>query len=464
MHTWTATMSQGSEAAASRRLPPWVAADMQRPSLDLCRVVFGPWLRSPPFAAVGMRPSKFERRVLDILVSFGVQRASVVREVVLPVRVDHALRRYLDDPVGGEFQRADEIALRLDFVCLDPADRRALLIIEVDGRQHHAGESHFFFSATSHSRAMKRDLLKTRLIRDAEARVAAGLGSLDAPTAVRFLRIGPEFERDTTAAKTELTRLLMAFFRPEYAKRLGISSIAACSPGSSPKEVEVVPLAPRGGSFAIPVGAASSEAAGAASGEAEGAESGEAEGEESGEAEGEESGEAAGAASGEAAAMFEPDKGGNGRTPSAAKGTARRRRFARSASAPSELPRPSLPMGVRRYMEEERLRKLRTVYNRMCKAMTTDPAELERIRRRQQASDSRKRARDDTGAPYEPKWFRHAHEEAGGAPSEAPKGPRRNAAKELGASESAEKRITAGVAKELAYTCSSAKHRVTQSS
>jgi hypothetical protein len=292
-------------AASSARTPPWEQQARDAPALALAEAAFGRWLVARPSSARGMRASKFERRVLDVLGAVGVAERRVVREVVLPVGADLPVRRFLDDP-SESFQRGGSVALRLDFAWADD-DGRTLMVVEVDGAQHGRAD-HFFGS----SRAVRRDALKDRLLAE---------GARQFP--VRFLRLGPEFQRDTHAVRTELVRRLLAFVR-------------------------------------APVPAAAAFALSAA------------------------------------APLPDPDWC-----------AARRRRMrARSASLP--LPGPSL--AARRAAEEEVLRKLRTAYTRSCRERAAgDPARLEALRRRQAASDSRKRPRDDAFHPYDPRWFARAY-------------------------------------------------------
>jgi len=302
---------------------PWDERDRTQRVLQLCASLFGPWLRRAPFSADNMRASKFERRVVEALGCVGVDPSRIVREVVLPLQVDHGVRKFIDSPREGQFQRADDIPLRLDLVWTEEGqdETTRLCIVEVDGSQHGA-KDHFFFGSGSSSRAAKRDDLKGALIR-----AAAGEGNV-----IRFLRIGPEYERDTSANRTGLLRLMLAFTKPNYANKLGIVAPEphSAAPATLPHQ-RVMPGTPL-----------------------------------------------------------------------------------RAVTAPPDLPRPAPPLALRRAQEEESQRKLRTVYNRLCKEKAKgrpdEAARLERIKARQQASDSRKRPRDDTGAPHDPKWFRVARE------------------------------------------------------
>lgn len=75
--------------------------------------------------------------------------------------------------------------------------------------------------------------------------------------------------------------------------------------------------------------------------------------------------------------------------------------FRKSRSEPRQ-PKPDT-FGIAVDPEEER--KNRTLYNRWCKSNAICSSA---ISRRQRASDSRKRPRDDQGNAYDPKWFKAA--------------------------------------------------------
>lgn len=323
-----------------RRTPPWELDAREAPTLALAEELLGPWLVAKPHSARGMRASKFERRVLDALTSAGVDPDRVVREVVLPVGVDRTVRRFLDDASAGSFQRARSVPLRLDLAWA-AGDR--LMVIEVDGDQH-GRRDHFFLAQTSvASRALRRDALKDSLLRAAGERLC-------------FLRIGPEFQRETHASRTGLLARLVAFLRPEYA--------ATLFPAGERSEAVPEPAIPLEGQRAITAPL--------------------------------------------------PDR----EWCAAARARCLSRRRKRSASSPSSLPRPVVPLALRRAAEEEALRKVRTGYIRDCRERARteqglDPEarsrRLDAIRRRQVASDSRKRPRDDTFHPYDLRWHRLAY-------------------------------------------------------
>jgi hypothetical protein len=359
----------GNAAAGGKepsRTPPWAHAERDRDTLRLCDELMGRWLVQPPSSAWTMRASKFERRVMDALAAVGVPGERLTREIVLPIGVDRAVRRFLDDPQSGSFQRTSSVSLRLDLAWVQQPEEQAaraagtaagqptLMVVEVDG-SHHSATSHFFTAAAPvASRSARRDALKSRLLAAAGPRV-------------RFLRLGAEFERDSHQARTRMLKALIAFVRPGLAASMGIAAGA---------------------------GAAGDGAAGAAGDGAAGA-----------------------AATNPWPAVPLPDPAWAARV---RRWMTAPQRFRRSASAPPDLPRPAPPISLRRANDEEALRKVRTVYNRLSKErakarLVAHPEalrrELERIKRRQAASDSRKRPRDDAGGFYEPKWFSEAYKQ-----------------------------------------------------
>jgi hypothetical protein len=186
------------------RVPPWEAEQRVRPVVVACDAAFRPWLVGPPRCVLGMKPSKFETRVLDVLAVCGVPVETVAREVMLPVGVDLWVRRFLEDKAAGCFhQSSPTLNLRLDIAWLGAGGR--LHIVEVDGSQH--GQSqHFFTESGSAHRAKARDAIKEALI-----------GAACREANIRFLRVGPEYERDTHSTRTELLRFVMRFVRGENA-------------------------------------------------------------------------------------------------------------------------------------------------------------------------------------------------------------------------------------------------------
>jgi hypothetical protein len=327
-------------------VPPWELDAREAPTLALAEELLGPWLVGKPHSARGMRASKFERRVLDALTSAGVDPERVVREVVLPVGADRGVRRFLDDASAGSFQRARSVPLRLDLAWA-AGDR--LMVIEVDGDQH-GKRDHFFLAQTSvASRALRRDALKDSLLRAAGERLC-------------FLRIGPEFQRDTHASRTGLLARLVAFLRPEYAATLFPAEEGGPASASPNRAEEALRLAQTPTIPPAPL----------------------------------------------------PDR----EWCAAARARSISRRRKRSASSPSSLPRPVVPLSLRRAAEEEALRKVRTGYIRDCRERArteqgldpeTRSRRLDAIRRRQVASDSRKRPRDDSFHPYDLRWHRLAY-------------------------------------------------------
>jgi len=369
-----------SRAAVPRRIPPWEQAARDAPVLAAADAALGTWLVAPPSSARNMRASQFEQRVLEMLGAVGVGPGRVVREVVLPVGVDLRVRRFLDDPASGSFQRGASLPLRLDLAWLDD-DGRTLMVVEVDGAQH-GKVDHFLGSV----RAVRRDAIKDRLL------AAAPPGSL------RFLRLGPEFQRNTHAARAELVRRLLGFVRPGFrifAAPPPPASAAKEAPCPAPLPDPAWCAARRRGRGRV------------ASERSEGG-------------------------------RVASERGEGGRPTSPA--LARRRR---SASSPPDLPRPAAPLGLRRVAEEEALRKRRTLYTRRCRERVRaswvasergTPSGSRRafgspseggwgqcdeafLRRRQAASDSRKRPRDDTFHPYDPRWFAKAYRATAARPS-----------------------------------------------
>lgn len=179
--------------------------------LDAAQAAFGPWLARRVGSRSDMKASKYELRVREIFAAVFGPAEPLVRELVLPVRVDFALRKLMTDAHRGEFQCADVIELRVDFAWLAGSELR---LIEVDGSQH-ASATHFFHRTaevvgdlaggrtTALPRALRRDALKNAIV------AAAG---------VPMLRLGPEGERDTHGAKVATLKALLAFARGEHGR------------------------------------------------------------------------------------------------------------------------------------------------------------------------------------------------------------------------------------------------------
>ena len=317
------------------RILPWNETDRAAPVLRVVHQLFGPYLAAAPTSAWRMKPSRFEARVMERLAALGVVAEGMVREVVLPVRVDHGLRRFMNGGIAGDiagegegsesgisatsiplsttiaFQTSSTMELRLDFAWVHRSDPSALMVVEVDGSQHESS-SHFFHGSNSAVRSRKRDDVKSSLIeqvtRDSRK--------------IYFLRIPPSLEKPTRQNDGEIARLLFDWLRSSH----------------TPPEIQLTPLlAP----LPIPIPA--------------------------------------------------------------------------PAAAATHHPRRAASLEVSQrsgggYEEQERLRKLRTLYNRLCKEKAgADRAKVEKIKERQRASDTRKRPRDDTGFPYDLKWHRAAY-------------------------------------------------------
>ena len=189
-----------------RALAPWKWIEELEATLRRVDAAFSPMLCAPARSVWHMRPSQFERRVLDALDVFGIRR--VAREVNLVLRMTPEMRRAMAHPASGSFHAPDTLSLRLDMVWWDPSGN-VLRILEVDGTQHgeNAGESHFFFRgdpSVGH-RARFRDLVKDDLIRNA--------GMKTSPLRVSMLRIPPKLERPSHANNIALLRLLHGWMR-----------------------------------------------------------------------------------------------------------------------------------------------------------------------------------------------------------------------------------------------------------
>jgi hypothetical protein len=365
------------------RVPPWELDQRERPTLQACAAAFAPWIRGPVYSRRNTRPSKFEGRVLEILGALFGPDMPVVREVVLPVRVDGRLRRLMDDLQAGDFQLGSTIELRIDFAFLEPGTAAGaetacsrLRLIEVDGSQHGAA-SHFFHGlAARHSslpRALRRDMLKDAVV------AAAG---------VRLLRLGPDCERDTHPAKVLILRRLAAFATGSAPQRPSTSEAAAPAARKAASNFESWAAALRGRGARSEMGRKGGSLMGLAP-----------------------------------AAIVSRSEGVSAvgaRTAPRERAAKRQGGPRRSRSAPAgprrREPGASLLLLMPRTHEEEAQRKIRTLYNRSCKdrvrrRLGSGPriqAALQHIAERQLASDSRKRPRDDTGATYEPRWFKAA--------------------------------------------------------
>lgn len=348
------------------RLPPsasWEVDRLERPVLQACASAFSRWICGPVYSRRNTRASKFESRVLEILGAFFGPDKTVVREVVLPVRVDHRLRRLMDDLQAGDFQLSSTIELRIDFAYLDegiPEGAKAdgspaLCLIEVDGSQH-GSTSHFFHGLAAGKstlpRALRRDMLKDAIVS------AAG---------VRMLRLGPDCERDTHQAKLLILKRLAAFSTGTAPSPGAHKILKPTAPASA-----AVPFAPLGvNRAAFTLFGVSPSLAFATWAESK---------------------------------EREEKVISRGKPELQPAPTARRR----SRSAPRILCRAARRDPFVAQLSEETQRKLRTAYNRRCKELG-QAAELHaRIAQRQLANDSRKRPRDDTGMVYEPKWFKSA--------------------------------------------------------
>jgi hypothetical protein len=311
----------------------------ERAVLAACASAFSRWICGPVRARPQMRPSKFEARVLEILRAFFGPELAIVREVVLPVRVDGRLRRLMDDLQAGEFQLADVIELRIDFAYLDSNCRAApLRLIEVDGSQH-AAASHFFHGLSARSllpRALRRDMLK-------DAIIAAAPG-------VRLLRLGPECERDSHAAKVLILRRLAAFASAS-------ASAAAFASSAFP---------PLSCTSTIPSPDAFAEWAAAARG---------------------------------TAVQRRGERGRPRRRCKSAPPAVRRHIVAAPLSSATTSAACKARTAYNRHCKEVARRRL---------AGAALDRTLARITQRQVANDSRKRPRDDAGFVYEPKWFKAA--------------------------------------------------------
>lgn len=189
-----------------RALAPWRWIAEQERTLERLHAALGGVLCAPPRSAWHMRPSRFERRVLQALEMLGV--AHVVREVGLSLRTTPAMRRAMAHPASGAFHVPGTVALRLDMVWWDAA-RGVLRILEVDGAQHAEGPAggagHFFFRcdpSVAH-RARCRDMIKDALV--------AGAHTSRRGPAVSLLRIPPALERASHTNNVALIRTLHAW-------------------------------------------------------------------------------------------------------------------------------------------------------------------------------------------------------------------------------------------------------------
>ena len=179
--------------------------------------VFGPWAAMGSRSASGMKSSKFEQRVSNILSVLGVE--GIVREVVVPVRISHPMRRILDrrpllvpaTAEVAEFQKHDTIDLRFDMMWMHESEAagRVLMILEVDGSQH--AKTHSWFNGSREIRGVSdteapprpqcRDMIKDELISQV----------LAAHPNVSFYRVSPKYERDSHANTQALLRNLLTW-------------------------------------------------------------------------------------------------------------------------------------------------------------------------------------------------------------------------------------------------------------
>jgi len=323
--------------------------------MELLRVVndlFGPWLARPARSA-RMKRSKFEHRVEDILVSdLGVK--GIVHEIVLPVRVSHSLRKYMNSPkhadqpyTAYEFQTNDRIELRVDMGWLDGHGGRRLVMVEVDGTQHALSSSQsqsrsqlslFGRRPGELHRALKRDAVKHELLSTVQSRH---------PGSVAFLRIGPEFERLSSQ------HALRSFLISNLGSATSLEALTAtCTPPLCLVSGGVEPCPPLTEALpAVPLSPSSS--------------------------------------------------------PSRLRSRSRSVEADRISRAARDFVDIFLPVTT--------AAKLRTNFNRYCKERIekefTGEARaesLQLIRERQIANDSRKRPRDDAMFVYDPRWFRLA--------------------------------------------------------
>lgn len=189
-----------------------------RPTLEKVNALFGPWMAAEGcHSAPGMKSSKFEKRVVDILAVLGISTDKIVREVVVPVKIPDKARRILDRrailvPATSEvadFQKHDVMELRFDMVWVDE-ERDALMVLEVDGSQH--AKTHSWFNGTTAvpgvsdttapPRPQCRDMIKDELVSRALALH---------PGKIVFYRVSPKFERDTHTNNQTLLRNLVTW-------------------------------------------------------------------------------------------------------------------------------------------------------------------------------------------------------------------------------------------------------------
>lgn len=181
----THTFDMARKASYPPRFPPnedWRLA--QDETLRRVGSIFGPYTSGLPYAAA-MKMSKYEEQVTSclkvLLGSSGVDK-SLLREVVVPIRVDDKLRRFLDgldSELSPDFLRRDYVEVRFDFVWWDG---QRLNIVEVDGTQHGRRVDSFFHQQQGmYEKTMRRDALKNALV------------MILAPQ-VRMLRVPPKFE------------------------------------------------------------------------------------------------------------------------------------------------------------------------------------------------------------------------------------------------------------------------------
>lgn len=316
--------------------------------------IFERWALGPCRSASGMRASKFEQRVVDTLKVLGVDTDRVVREVVVPVAISSRMRRILDrrpklvapDVEVADFQKHDYLDLRFDLAWIDEENAGRLMIVEVDGSQH--ANTHSWFNGTQALSAVSdQDAPPRPQCRDMIKDELVSQALRVCGDALCFFRVSPRFERDSHPNRQAMLRNILGWIiEPKTdPTHLNPGIFAGTLEGRRRDRSTMTP--PLSLSHTL---------------------------------------------------SFSPSP-----SPTLAATTApvAAKPFRKSRSEPRR-PRPDA-FGIAVDPEEER--KNRTLYNRWCKSHVHCGSVLSR---RQRASDSRKRPRDDQGNAYDPRWFKAA--------------------------------------------------------